>query len=82
MGIKFGRLASFSENKNIGGKLEFDLVMPRIWHLHVHLPIPLMIKGSGLLQLPSIELKLAAVNEGIIFSGMFGLHVSHRQENL
>ena len=44
---------------------EFDLAMPWIWRLCVCLT--LLIEGSGLLQLPLIELKLAAPNEGIIF---------------
>ena len=33
-------------------------------------------------RLNNMKLKLAAMNEGIIFLGIFGLHTSHWQENL
>ena len=55
---------------------EFDLTKPRIWRLRVPLHVTL-IKGSGLLQLPSIEQYGVETERRYHFlSGMFGLQPS------
>ena len=75
-------MASISENKNIliWRIVEFNLAMSQIWRLRVNLILLIDHEGSGLLQLPSIEqYGVATANEGIVFSGVFGLQSLARE---